>query len=134
MDQSQLETMKAAAREAAARAYCPYSGFRVGAVILSGQDRLTAGCNIENASFGLTTCAERTALHCGIADGIAPKDMKALLIYTPGQTLYTSCGACRQVLCELLPADALVISTCDSDEVFQWHVADALPRPFRLER
>lgn len=134
MDQAQLEKMKTAAKEAAARAYCPYSGFPVGAVILSDGGRLTAGCNVENASFGLTTCAERTAVHCGIAAGIAPQEMKALLIYTPGRSLYTSCGACRQVLCELLPADAAVISTCDSDEVFQWRVADALPRPFRLER
>lgn len=125
--------MKVAARQAAARAYCPYSGFRVGAVIMNHDGRLISGCNIENASFGLTNCAERTALHSGIAGGMSPRDIVALLIYTPGDNLYTSCGACRQVLSELLAADAIVISTCDSEEVFQWRVADALPRPFRLE-
>ena len=133
LDQVQFDKLKDAAREAAARAYCPYSGFSVGAVILNRDGSLTGGCNIENASFGLTTCAERTALHSGIAGGISPEDMVALLIFTPGKKLYTSCGACRQVLCELLGADVPIISTCDTQEVFQWRVADALPRPFSLK-
>lgn len=125
-----LKTLKRHAARAAGYSYSPYSGFPVGAAVISAAGQVYAGCNVENASFGLTQCAERAALTAAVADGASPGSMQALLIYTPGSRAHAPCGACRQVMHELMAPDSLVVSCCDADEVKSWTHADYLPDPF----
>ena len=117
----------AMAKAASAHAYSPYSRFRVGAAVLDAKGTVHVGCNVENASYGLTSCAERNALAAAIASGV--RDLAAILIYVPGQRLFEPCGACRQVMLELMPASAPVYSISDQDEN-HWTVAELLPQPF----
>jgi cytidine deaminase len=86
------------ARIAASHAYVPYSHFHVGAAVLDEEGRLYSGCNVENASFGLTMCAERNAIGAAATEGA--HRLKAVAIYTPTQSLTPPCGACRQVMIE----------------------------------
>jgi len=86
------------AREARAHAYAPYSSFCVGAAILGGNGRIYAGCNVENASYGLAICAERSAVCAMIADG--EKHIRAIAVVTEGAVPSPPCGMCRQVLAE----------------------------------
>lgn len=87
-----------AAANAARHAYAPYSGFPVGAALLTADNRVFTGVNIENASYGLTICAERNALAAAIATGA--RDFSAIAIATNGAAAVPPCGACRQVLAE----------------------------------
>jgi cytidine deaminase len=96
------EALLAAARAAARQAYCPYSRFRVGAALLAADGRVFTGCNVENASFGLTVCAERVALVKAISEGV--RAFAALAVVGGRSTPATPCGACRQVLFEFCPA------------------------------
>jgi cytidine deaminase len=125
--------LKQHAQQAAGNAHAPYSRFPVGAAVISTGGQVYAGCNVENASFGLTQCAERVALGAAIADGVCPGDVQTLLIYTPGTTAHPPCGACRQVMRELMAAESLVISCCDSAEVRYWRPDEYLPDPFLPE-
>jgi cytidine deaminase len=118
------------ARKAAGRSYSPYSNFRVGAAVISESGNVYLGCNVENASFGLTQCAERSALTGAISDGATPGSLTALLIYTPGDTAHPPCGACRQVMHELMAADSLVVSCCDGAQSRAWTRPEYLPDPF----
>jgi len=86
------------AKQARAHAYAPYSGFAVGAAALSADGRVFLGCNIENASYGLTNCAERTAIFSAIAAGA--KELAALAVVADGEQPCAPCGACRQVIAE----------------------------------
>ena len=96
------------ARKAADMAYAPYSNFRVGAALLSEDGTLITGCNIENRSFGLTVCAERTAVFKAISSGL--RSFKAIAISTPDSEVPVGpCGACRQVLSEFMPPSSPVI-------------------------
>ena len=95
------EALAAAARAAAANAYAPYSRFQVGAAVLDDRGRIFSGCNVENASFGLTVCAERNAVAAAVAAG--SRHLRAVLIHTPTAELTPPCGACRQVLTEFNP-------------------------------
>jgi len=118
---------------AAGNSYSPYSHFRVGAAAITSDGKIYAGCNVENASFGLTQCAERVALTAAIADGVAPGSVVRLLIYTPGNTVHAPCGACRQVMHELMSAESEVISCCDTGQKRTWARQDYLPDPFTPE-
>jgi cytidine deaminase len=122
-----LRRLEKSARRAAIRAYSPYSNFRVGAAVLAGSGKIFTGCNVENASFGLCNCAERTALFSAIAAG--EREIKAVAIHTPTQIPTSPCGACRQVINEF-GADALVISVCDSDQRNETTLATLLPSAF----
>lgn len=118
-----------AAKLAASRAYCPYSRFPVGAAVLSGSGAVFAGSNVENASYGLTLCAERNAAFAMVAAGESPPRIRAVLIYTPTPTPTAPCGACRQVLNEFGP-DCLVISTCDGPVAIETTLDRLLPGAF----
>lgn len=93
------EALEEAALEVQARAYCPYSEYPVGAAILSKSGRIYAGCNVENAAYGHSICAERSALVQMVAGG--DRAPIAAVVVTRGPTAGTPCGACRQMLIEL---------------------------------
>jgi cytidine deaminase len=128
-----LKTLKERAVRAAGFSHSPYSRFPVGAAVISAAGQVYAGCNVENASFGLTQCAERAALTAAVADGVLPGSLQTLLIYTPGNQAHAPCGACRQVMQELMAPDGLVVSCCDGDERRAWSRSDYLPDPFSAD-
>ena len=98
----------AQAMEARSRAYCPYSGFAVGAAVLGASARVFLGCNIENAAYSATICAERTALVSAYAAGERQIVALAVVAETPGPV--SPCGVCRQVLLELAPGCAVALA------------------------
>jgi cytidine deaminase len=121
------DRLAAAAKAASTRAYSPYSKFRVGAALLGGDGNVYSGCNVENASYGLTVCAERNAIFHAIAQGAVA--VRALLVYTPTDKPTAPCGACRQVMNEFGPG-AHVRCVCDGPEVIDLKVSDLLPQAF----
>jgi cytidine deaminase len=94
--------LHAAALAVQARAYAPYSQFQVGAALLGGDGRIFSGCNVENASYGLTVCAERNAVFAAVASGV--RTFRAIAIVSSADVPITPCGACRQVLAEFAPS------------------------------
>jgi cytidine deaminase len=127
-----VEELYALARSASDNAYSPYSGARVGACVVDDQGNVYSGCNVENASYGLTQCAERNALAAAIAAGMQPGSAHTLLIFATGFEVLAPCGACRQVMSELLAKDALIISCHSETEYQSWSIAELLPDPFVL--
>ena len=124
---SLLRRLETAARRAAKASYSPYSKFPVGAAILTDSGKIYSGCNVENASYGLCNCAERTAIFSSVAAG--ERGLRAVVVYTPTATATAPCGACRQVINEFGPA-ATVISLCDSDDRIESNTPDLLPKSF----
>jgi cytidine deaminase len=117
------------AKQAGARAYCPYSKFRVGAAVMTEQGGIFGGCNVENASYGLTMCAERNAIFQAIAGTAGPVRIRALLVYTPTSVPTAPCGACRQVINEFGP-DCEVLCLCDGSDEIVLTLGDLLPSAF----
>lgn len=116
------------AREVRDNAYSPYSNFRVGAAVLCENGEIFTGCNVENASLGLTICAERNAIAKMIASGNrAPVAVAIVGDITP----CTPCGACRQVLAEFNPDMKVILETTDGEAVF--NLRELLPFSFTLE-
>jgi cytidine deaminase len=117
----------ARASEAAERAYAPYSGFRVGAALLDGAGRVHTGANVENASYGLATCAERVALTGAVASG--SRSFVAIAVASTDERgpLYP-CGACRQILHEFAPAIEVIVA-CDTGPCVV-PLGALLPKPF----
>ena len=127
-------TLLTAAQTAAENAYAPYSGFRVGAAVLGENGRVYTGCNIENASYGLTNCAERTAIFKMVSEGC--KKFTALAIYSPdSKNDVWPCGACRQVMVELCasPDTPVYIMRKDKTEN-ESTVARLMPASFSAEQ
>lgn len=118
----------ALAKTAANNAYAPYSKFRVGAAIVDKQGNLHSGCNVENASYGLTICAERNAVAKAAAAG--QRELTGIVIFTPTDDLIPPCGACRQVLSEFLEPDAPVITVNEKGERQEWSMGELLPHAF----
>lgn len=116
-----------AARHVAQFAYAPYSGFRVGAALLTELDDVITGCNVENASFGLTLCAERSAAVRAVAQGT--QFFLLLAIHTPTGAPTPPCGACRQFLREFAPK-LRVIMGCEGDDVLVATLDELLPHSF----
>ncbi len=129
LDPGLIETLRAAARSASERAYAPYSGFRVGAACVTASGRIYSGCNVENASYGLTVCAERNVVFQAVAAG--ERDIRAIVLYTPTPKPTPPCGACRQVLREF-GEQIVVIACCENDTILDSTSGELLPEHFRL--
>ncbi|MBA6291156.1 cytidine deaminase [Colwellia sp. MB3u-70] len=117
-----------AAKEGFESAYAPYSNFYVGAAALTASGKIVKGCNVENASYGLTVCAERNCLAQGVISG--EQAFLAIVIYTNQEKLTPPCGACRQVIVEFLAPDALVMAVNHNNDKKQWTVNELLPDAF----
>lgn len=113
------------------RAYAPYSNFKVGAAVLFESGNVYGGCNIENASFGATNCAERTAIFTGVAN--EETKIKAIAIVGSTEEYTYPCGICRQVLCEFADGDAKVILVRDEDNYVVKTMEEIMPGAFRKE-
>ena len=118
------------AAKARANAYAPYSHFQVGCALLGSDAKIYHGCNIENASYGLTNCAERTALFRAVAEGVQPFSFLAIAIVGDSAQPVTPCGACRQVMIELCPPDMPVIMGNMAGKYIEMTVAGLLPGAF----
>ncbi len=118
--------------EAREHAYVPYSQFRVGACILTTDGSYILGANIENAAYGSTNCAERSAVFSAYSQGYRKEEIKALAIVTEADRLTTPCGACRQVLSELLQPDTPIVLS-NRRETAVTTIARLLPDSFGSE-
>jgi cytidine deaminase len=127
----QIERLLEAARAAQKRAHAPYSGFHVGAAVLDEQDRIHAGCNVENAAYPLGTCAEASAIAALITHG--GKQVRALLVLGDGENLVTPCGGCRQRLREFAAADTPILVANRERVRAQFTLAQLLPHSFGPE-
>ena len=126
-----LATLARKAIDASQRAYAPYSKFKVGAALLAEDGRVFTGCNVENASYGLTNCAERTAVFKAVSEGATR--FAAIAIAGGVGDVAMPCGACRQVLAEFCPPDAPVrCVSLDGSIVKDFTVSELLPGVFSL--
>ncbi|NDI33714.1 cytidine deaminase [Chengkuizengella sediminis] len=126
------ETLIKKAIEAMDSAYAPYSNFRVGAALLSDDGVIHIGCNVENAAYGPTNCAERTAMFRAIADGYKPKSFKAIAVAGDTEDPISPCGVCRQVLVELCSEKMPVILVNLKGDQLETTVSELLPGAFQL--
>eukprot|EP00118_Oscarella_pearsei_P003285 m.13752 g.13752 ORF g.13752 m.13752 type:complete len:142 (+) comp25192_c0_seq2:2265-2690(+) len=129
IDEETISKLVKVAHEAKETAYSPYSRFHVGAALLSKNgDRIFTGCNVENASYSLTICAERTAIVKAVSEGV--REFKAIAVASDTKDKFlTPCGACRQVLCEFGPEMIVVLTTPDMATRIT-SVAELLPNHF----
>lgn len=121
------DALIAAAHAAREHAHAPFSKFRVGAAVRTKSGRVFAGCNIENASYGLTLCAERVAIFKAISEG--EREFDAIAVVTDADTLTPPCGACRQIIWEFC-GDVLVILANLRGKIERERSLNLLPRPF----
>jgi cytidine deaminase len=129
---SAFDELRTLARHARDEAYAPYSNFQVGAAVLTRDGRRFSGCNVENASYGLCNCAERTALFSAMAAGCRPGDFVALAVIADTPDPVSPCGACRQVMAELCDGGMPVLLANLGGDTQQTSVAALLPGSFRL--
>ncbi|MDH7602457.1 MAG: cytidine deaminase [Armatimonadota bacterium] len=127
-----IDRLVSTAIQARGRAYAPYSGFSVGAAVMGESENLYAGANVENASYGLTVCAERVAVFNAVAHG--ERIIKAIAICSGTEHPAPPCGACLQVLAEFAPkSGSMAVILCTSQgEWAESKLSDYLPRPFSL--
>lgn len=131
LSSEQHDKLVEAARAAAQHAYAPYSHFKVGAAVLTAKNEIFSGCNVENASYGLTNCAERTAVFSAVAQSGPDLLIKAIAVVNDQAVPCSPCGACRQVIYEFGP-DAIVVFQSATG----WKespITELLPEGFRLQ-
>lgn len=126
---STLESLADVAREAQRSAYAPYSGFKVGAALETADGTVVSGCNVENASFGATICAERSAALAAVRAGHT--EFRRIVIVTDGEESAAPCGMCRQVLAEFAPEMEVVSVGAHGRR--EWSLSELLPEPFELQ-
>lgn len=122
-----IKKMIELAKEASEKAYSPYSNYKVGASLLTKNGKIYTGCNIENASFGATICAERVAIFKAISEG--ENNFEMIAIYVGDEkNLPSPCGICRQVMMEFSPDLKLILSNGNDYKIY--NLEDLLPYPF----
>ncbi len=121
-----MNALRDAAETARQRAYAPYSGFRVGAALETAAGTIVTGCNVENAAFGATICAERTAIVAAVAAGYT--SFTRLALVSDSARPIAPCGTCRQVLQEF--GSDITIESWAGEQVQRWTVAELLPNAF----
>ena len=114
LDSAVLDRLRASAADAARHAYAPYSKFYVGAALLFDDGTIVTGCNVENVSYGLSSCAERNALFRAIGEHGPERRIRAIAVANRNAAASTPCGACRQVLAEFVTPDAVITFPGDS--------------------
>ena len=123
-----------AAKEAMKNSYSPYSDFKVGAALLSKDGKVYKGCNIENAAYGPSNCAERTAIFKAVSEGV--KDFEAIAIVGGKSGIIEDfcppCGVCRQVMAEFCHEDFKIILAGKADEIKEFSLGELLPESFGL--
>jgi cytidine deaminase len=124
-----IRRLSQAAKAAAKRAYAPASRFTVGAALLGKDRRVYCGCNVENASYGLTICAERNAAFHAVAEGC--REFRAIAVWTPLPVPASPCGACRQVLCEFGPGMPVYL-VGKTGRTIETTLDELLPNAFRF--
>ena len=127
MTTASIDVLRAAALGAMMRAYAPYSGFRVGAALEDSDGHVHVGCNVENASFGGTICAERGAIAAAVAAGV--RSFSRIVVATEATEPTPPCGVCRHVLVVVAPAMVVGRATAGGDEA-RWTLDALLPSPF----
>jgi len=125
------ERLLRSARKAMKHAYAPYSNFRVGAAILTSKGQIYLGCNVENASYGMTNCAERTAIFAAVADLGPEIEVVAVAVTNDHGVPCSPCGACRQVIYEFGPEASVWFQAAEGWK--QSHIRELLPEGFRLK-
>jgi len=120
------DSLEQAARAAQANAYAPYSSYRVGAALEALDGRVFVGCNVENVSYGLTICAERSAVVRAVADGA--RRFRRLVVVSDSEPPASPCGACRQVLLEF--GSELLVESIGPGSRHRWLLGDLLPAAF----
>lgn len=121
------------AKEATKNSYSPYSKFKVGAALLLKDGNVITGANIENASFGLTICAERAALFAAYSKGYRKEDIEALAIAADTDDVVSPCGACRQVISELISRDSKIILSNFNNKIEILTIDKLLPYYFKAD-
>ena len=116
------------AKKAYDNAYAPYSQFQVGAALVTTDEEFHFGCNVENASYGLTVCAERNCISGAVVQGA--REIACIVVYTEQEELTPPCGACRQVIAEFLSEQGIVISVNHLNQTKSWNLEELLPAAF----
>lgn len=131
LSDSQVEALRRAAADAASKAYAPYSRFHVGAAVLLASGEIVTGCNVENASYRLTTCAEQTAIARAVAEhGPAVRLVAVAVANADASVACQPCGACRQTIAEFADGDCRILYPGDGGKSGECTVADLLPAQF----
>jgi len=135
VEKETAERLLQAALAAAAQAYVPHSKYPVGAALWTASGEIVAGCNVENASYGLSMCAERSAVFAARSRGLIDpqsKPIRAIAIFAANGAMPWPCGACRQVLCEFA-ADSTPVILQGAKRTHEMLLGDLFPHAFRLE-
>lgn len=128
MTNSELLLLLDQAKQAAQNAYSPYSGYKVGAALLDADGKAHLGCNVENASYSLSNCAERTAIFKAVSEGV--QDFVALAVWVDAEHCFPPCGACRQVIYEFAPNIPVIFGNDHHYEITD--ASSLLPFAFKL--
>jgi len=123
------EKLLDAAKKASENAYAPYSKFKVGAALKTKEGKIFSGCNVENASYGLTMCAERVTIFKAISEGY--QDFSEMTLYVDSDILFTPCGACRQVIAEF--SCEMKITIVSRKKTLETSIKELLPYGFSLD-
>lgn len=119
----------AAALAARAHAFAPFSKFHVGAALEDSAGRIHTGCNVENATYGLTICAERVAVFKAISEGVRPREFRRAAVAADSDALTPPCGACRQILWEFC-GDIEIVLVNPRGKIETYRMRDLFPKPF----
>lgn len=130
MEETRILDLMEQARSIMKHSYSPYSHFPVGAALLTDDDQVFTGVNIENVSFGVTNCAERSAIFTAVSTGYRPGFIKAIAVAGDTETFLSPCSVCRQVMVEFCDPETPVYLTRNDGEIFTTSVTELVPFAF----